>query len=285
MPTTIISSFEKFRQNLEITGLQKSTVSTRQNNVREVVEAGLEVNESFLTGSYSRSTMIAPLVQADVDIFMVLNSKYYSKTPTDLLGTVRSTLRKTYTKTPKISSNGQAVTIIFTDFIVDVVPGFYRQGGGFLIPNAYSNKWIATNPRLHVELMTTQNAIHKGNLVPLVKMIKGWNRAKNKPFRSFYLELLAINILKGVTISDSSSGMRFFFDKGRELIKLAIKDPALGEYVYGLENCKNVEDAVKVFRTAYDSAVLAEKYANQNNLSLSVATWRNLLGEQFPAYG
>jgi hypothetical protein len=33
-----------------------STVSTRQKNVREVMEAGLDVTDSFLTGSYQRST-------------------------------------------------------------------------------------------------------------------------------------------------------------------------------------------------------------------------------------
>jgi hypothetical protein len=44
-----------------MTGLQKRTVSTRQTNLRKVLEAGLDVEHSFLTGSYSRNTMIAPL--------------------------------------------------------------------------------------------------------------------------------------------------------------------------------------------------------------------------------
>ena len=66
MATTIPVAFQKLKENLEITGLQKSTVSARQNNVREVVENNLTVLDSFLTGSYSRSTMIAPLKDADV---------------------------------------------------------------------------------------------------------------------------------------------------------------------------------------------------------------------------
>lgn len=61
MPTTIPESFRKLRQNLEITGLQEATVSTRQTNIRKVVETDLAVVDSFLTGSYSRNTMIAPL--------------------------------------------------------------------------------------------------------------------------------------------------------------------------------------------------------------------------------
>jgi hypothetical protein len=33
------------------------------------VSSEMEVLDSFLTGSYRRSTMIAPLSQADIDIF------------------------------------------------------------------------------------------------------------------------------------------------------------------------------------------------------------------------
>ena len=34
MPTTIPAGFDKLKQNLEITGLQAATVSTRQKNAR-----------------------------------------------------------------------------------------------------------------------------------------------------------------------------------------------------------------------------------------------------------
>src|SRR5665213_153597 len=101
MATTIQQSFSTFRNNLEITSLQSSVVSTRQKNVREVVEAGMQVLDSFLTGSYSRSTMIAPLNEADIDIFVVLDPKYYHNYngqnggPSGLLDTVRRTLLKT----------------------------------------------------------------------------------------------------------------------------------------------------------------------------------------------
>ena len=77
MATTIKESFEKLRENLETTEPQKSTISTRQQNVREAVEEEMGAEDSFLTGSYSRKTMIAPLKEADVDIFIVLENKYY----------------------------------------------------------------------------------------------------------------------------------------------------------------------------------------------------------------
>src|SRR5262249_60237311 len=92
--------------------------------------------DSFLAGSYRRSTMIAPLTQADVDIFVVLDPSYYEANgQASLLDKVKRTLQKTYSKTPEISRNGQAVTITFTDFKVDVVPAFYSTAGGYLIPD------------------------------------------------------------------------------------------------------------------------------------------------------
>ncbi len=256
MAKTILESFKKLKANLEITGLQHSTVSTRQQNVRKVIENELDVLDSFLTGSYSRHTMIAPLSEADIDIFVILYPSYYEKDgQANLLDRVKRVLLKTYTKTPKISRNGQAVTITFTDFIVDVVPAFNRKGGGFLIPNSIKKEWISTNPKTHVEIMSNENDKHDGNLIPIVKMIKGWNKNINHAYVSFYLELLAINIFTNVTISDYSSGLRYFFDKGREVIKYKVKDPVeYGGQINGLDNVSTIEEAVSRFETAYNRA-------------------------------
>ena len=78
MPHTIAESFTKLRSNLEITFDQALTVATRQNGVRQTVNAGMKVVDDFLTGSYMRSTMISPLKEADVDIFIVLDPHYFN---------------------------------------------------------------------------------------------------------------------------------------------------------------------------------------------------------------
>ena len=178
MATTTSQAFELFRSRLEITDLQAETVSTRQQSVRQAVESNLAIYDSFLTGSYSRNTMIAPLANADVDIFVVLNPQYYQANgQVALLDKVKTVLKQTYPKTPEISRNGQAVTILFSDFQVDVVPAFLRKGGGYLIPNTQGGTWIATDPKKHVEISAATNKANGQNLVPLVKMIKSWNRA------------------------------------------------------------------------------------------------------------
>src|SRR5439155_6451464 len=146
--------------------------------------------------------------------------------PASLLDLVKRTLLNTYTRTPDIGRNGQAVTIRFEDFVVDVVPGIRRQGGGYLIPNSIAQQWISTDPKRHVELMSAANQQHNGDLVPLVKMIKAWNRTSGNFFRSFHLEVLTMQILANVRIDDYPSGVRYVFDKARTLITQQNPDPA-----------------------------------------------------------
>jgi Second Messenger Oligonucleotide or Dinucleotide Synthetase domain len=173
MATTISQGFARLKSNLEITDPQTETVSGRQNAVRKAVEDEMTVLDSFLTGSYSRSTLIAPLSQADVDIFVVLDSSYFERNgQASLVDKVKRVLKKTYPNTPDISRNGQAVTITFSDFVVDVVPGFCRNGGGFLIPNSQGGTWIETDPKKHVSISSQKNSAHDQMLVPLIKMLK-----------------------------------------------------------------------------------------------------------------
>jgi hypothetical protein len=293
MATTVKQAFQKLKENLEITGLQEETVSTRQKSVREVLDAGLSVKESFLTGSYYRRTMIKPLNDADVDIFVVLDVSYYHNYngqnggQAGLLDLVKRTLRKTYTKTPDISRNGQAVTICFADFRVDVVPAFYRQGGGFLIANSIRQCWISTDPKKHVTIMSDSNSKHNGDMVPLVKMIKGWNKNVGSFFMSFHLEILALSILGDVTISDFPSGVRYYFDKGKDLVNKQNLDPAgLGGDVGAYLNTKEkIQEAVDKFQLAYERSIKAEEYEKNGHTQNAVEMWRKVFGDYFPAYG
>jgi hypothetical protein len=238
--------------------------------------------------------MIAPLKEADIDVFIVLDARYFhhynrgqNGGQAGLLDLVKRTLRKTYTRTPDISRNGQAVSIRFEDFVVDVIPGFTRQGGGYLIPNSVTRSWLSTDPKKHVEMMRAHNAAHDGDLVPLIKMVKGWNNTIGKYFRSFHVEVLALEILKGVKISDFPSGVRYYFDKARTVITQKNLDPAgygddLGKYI---DTQQKVQESVAKFELAYDRAVKAEDYARRGYIENAVDMWRKVFGDYFPAHG
>jgi hypothetical protein len=286
MAKTIDEGFEELRSNLEITDLQEKTVSTRQKNVRKALEDDFDILDSFLTGSYRRSTMIAPLKGADLDIFIVLDPKYYEASgQAALLANVKKALRKTYTETPDISPNGQAVTIRFTDFKVDVIPGFRRKGGGFLIPDSQLGRWIGTDPKRHVEIWADANKAHNGDLVPLLKMLKAWNISRGV-LRSFHLETLALSTLENVRISDFPSGVRFVFDKARAKIDKKLPDPAgYSDDVAAYVNTRAAMDnIVNRLAWAYETGVETERLAKNGYVEQAFDKWASIFKGYFPSY-
>ena len=288
MPRTITQGFERLKQNLEITDLQSGTVSTRQRNVRSALDEGLNVLETFLTGSYQRNTMIAPLKEADVDIVAVMDPSYYQwDGQASLLDKVKRVLLKQYPSTPRISRDGQAVTITFTDFVVDVVPAFNRDGGGYLIPDSIQKRWIATNPKRHVEIWAEANKKHDFRLVPIIKMMKAWNKMHSALLRSFSLETLTLQTLDGVTISNYPSGVRYVFDKTRTRIRSGIYDPAGygGNVASYLDTYEKVSQVVTRLESAYQRAVDAEGLDQRGRPDLAFDKWRMIFGDYFPAYG
>ncbi len=62
MATTIQQSFQKLKANLEITGLQASTVSTRQNNVRDESEPVLIEKLKYLSEQKDKLNQGCPQV-------------------------------------------------------------------------------------------------------------------------------------------------------------------------------------------------------------------------------
>jgi hypothetical protein len=287
MAKTIDEAFRKLRTNLEITDLQEATVSTRQQRIRGLLEADFTVLDSFLGGSYRRSTMIAPLAEADIDIFVVLHPGHHAPAgQRKLLEAVQATLLKTYTRTPHIRPDGHAVTISFTDFKVDVVPGFNRKGGGYLIPDAANARWIGTDPKRHVEIWSAANKRHECMLVPLIKMVKGWNKSRDL-LRSFHLETIVLHVLNNVTISSYPSGLRFVLDKAQQWLDAPLPDPAGFSSDIGahLSRPAEIESVRQRLAWAAARAREAEVLATQGKIEAAFGRWSQLLPDYFPAYG
>jgi hypothetical protein len=229
--------------------------------------------------------MISPLAAADVDLFCILDPAYYAPSgQAALLEWVRNVLRETYTKTPSISPSGQAVTIRFQDFAVEVVPAFYRKGGGFLIPSANEGRWIESDPKVHEEFMAQANASHGGKLVPLIKMIKAWNRNAGGRLQSFYVELMVESILRGLRIVNYPSAAAYVLAHAQERVRFKMLDPAgLDEgQVNGIIR-GGVSDAASAVSAAYHLALEAERLRLANQDARAKELWRRVFGDPFPA--
>ena len=164
--------------------------------------------------------------------------------------------------------------------------GFYRTGGGFLIPDATLGRWIETDPKKHVEVTSASNKAHGGDLVPLIKMLKGWNQSRGV-LRSFHLEMLALSVFTDVTISDFPSGARFFFDKARAKMSVKLPDPAgrSDDVAFHVNTQEKIDKIVERLQWACDRALEAEQLARNGNVTGAFGKWDAIFKGYFPAYG
>jgi hypothetical protein len=82
------------------------------------------------------------------------------------------------------------VTLRSAQGALTVLPLLSPEAGVYLLPTRGVDGWLVTNPRAHVQLAWTYDAASAGRLLPLVRMLKGWNRAAGRPLRAFHLEAL-----------------------------------------------------------------------------------------------
>jgi hypothetical protein len=291
---TVSSAFEEFRGNLEITGLQESMAAARQERIRASVGRDLTVRRSFLTGSYRRRTLIAPMRDADVDIIVVLDRAYRRRGPRAVLDLVKDTLREEYPSS-KISCNGQAVTIRFSDFTVDVVPAFetWWDSDVLDICNSGDGTWIRTNPGKHIKISSEVNDRTGGLLVPSVKMLKAWNRAAGRPMRGFHLEVVAWKVLDpgwraswfgaGLGMGSDPENLARFFAEAPGRLRRRLPDPArddgdLGAYLTGPGRA----EAIAMLETAGSRCRRAAELLAGGDAAGAGDLYRKVFGDAFP---
>jgi hypothetical protein len=180
--TTIDGSFAQYKTNLEITDRQEGLVSTRRANVVRALaeQLALHPEVSRVIGSWDRHTLTRYLSERDVDVMVILNYGTHKdwETPD---GTVRSLdrfkaiLDGAYPSTPT-RRDRNCVTMQFSEFRLDIVPAFKYDTGYYEIPDSIRRQWIATDPVAFASRMTTVNKTMGDTFIPLVKMVKGWNR-------------------------------------------------------------------------------------------------------------
>jgi len=287
MAKSVAEAFGEFHSNLIITNNQQEEVSRRRASVLQTLKRSFVVKDSFIFGSYQRSTAIAPLRDADVDLFVVLPSEDLGqRTPTQLLDRVRTLLSEAYSTAVKASLNGQAITIHFPDFKIDVVPCVTTRGG-YLIADASNGEWILTDPRKHSDHVMDANKKHRGGLLPIIRLLKQWNRTLNYSFSGFYLELLVVFCLDQLVAAEYPVPdlLKLVFSVGEVAVQVSLDDPAgLGGAVRKFQAIQTVDQAASLFKTADSRAERALDYASRSLVPQAFEQWQSVFGNEFPKY-
>src|SRR4051812_1380055 len=131
--------------------------------------------------------------------------------------------------------------------------------------------------------MAARNQKLGGDLKPLVRMLKRWNRVHSGRLSSFHLELITQAAFG--TIGDSTpKAVAFFFEHAAS--HLHVHDPAgySGDLAAGLTI--NQRHAItQSFASAADHARRAQVFAALGDISEACQQWRIVFGDEFPAYG
>lgn len=300
MATTITQAFNTFASNLEITDRQTKLVSTRRQNVVNAIGAELAlhpITPSLVIGSYDRNTLIRYLSEGDVDVLVILN--YGKNSDWDSAeGTIRTLdrfktiLDKAYPNTEK-GRDRNCITMQFSEFRLDVVPAFMVDDGlskYYKIPDSVRRMWVLTDPIQFAAKVTGINSTMDRMFVPLIKMVKGWNRDKSWPIRSFHLECMMYDHFKSYTTGYSYPYMlKEFFASLASRLSFPSYDPVRGDQVdtYMDNGATKTRRQIAIEKAQDAAAKSREAYEDQDKYSavIAIQEWKALMGEFFPNYG
>jgi len=289
---TTTEAFEKFRQRLELSDTESKDAARRHTDVRECIRGGFEIANDFLSGSYRRHTKTKPL--KDVDIFFLLGEKERwrrNQAPIETLQAFEKCLKGEFDETELCR---RAVTVTFEKsyypdghdgkvMSIDAVPAFLADTEVYEIPDKVLGKWIKTNPKKHAEQATAKNAELGGKWIPLVKMVKGWNRANGKPIKpSFLVEVMAEGLAEA-PFSNYANEVRNLFAAMEANVGQVWPDPAgLGPPVSDQMTTDLVASAKKALQEAQRKAALAMRAEQTGRQGEALQIWREILGDYFP---
>ncbi len=288
MATTVTGSFNELLRRLELTTDQTSTAETRAKGLKDYLDANFKMaDRAFTVGSYRRGTLIRP--ERDVDLLSPLSVRDYWQTykgdSREFLYMVRDKLNGGYAKTA-VSSKQIAVVLDFTVIRAEIVPGFRREGGGFLIPDG-QKRWIATNPPYHTNLIRDRDGELGGKLKPLIRLMKLWNIADGHHLRSFHVELIVWRMWKPATsLPAYASAMMQSLNAMAGWLKSNFADPwsagsAIDDYLKSDERAQ----VRRMLQEDYKAAQEAEELRKAGKDEKAIQRWNSVFRRQFPTYG
>jgi len=287
MPYTVQNSFEKFRENIELSGDHRETASNRKNRIVSLLENEFEILDAFPSGSIPRFTAVKGYADLDVIVVLHYGKHIKNKRPSQVLQAVRDCLGEYKTNVRK---NGQAVTLYYDSWPnVDIVPvsRVVNDDGSvnyYSVPDMNTENWLPSRPRKHSNTLGAKNKECGDIFKRIIKMIKWWNHQHSSFLQSFHIEVMALNIFNG-ELADYPWNIFQYFDKAAELTSSSLWYE-LG-YADGYLNSETRKLAVERLKTARDKARNAWylTYNGRDKHKEAIEIWRQIFGDKFPAYG
>ena len=283
--------FSQFHQNIGLTLFQQVDGWTKLNGVITCLNKhyyDLESRDAnrLLIGSWGKDLATRP--PRDIDAYFLLPPDVYYRfqnrignRQSALLQEVRGVLLPTYPNTT-IQADRHVVFVSFGSYAVEVAPAFSLTDGRYWICDSVGlGRYKATNPQEETQHVNQVDLACRGNLRPLIRMLKAWQDYCSVPIKSFHLELVAAEFLL-----QSPWRLRdyFWFDwitrdffaylSSKASASMAI--PGLDERIY-LGN-----EWQSRTLTAWGRAFRACEFDRQNLVEAAGEEWQKVFGDDLP---
>lgn len=287
---TISSSFEEFRQALEIDRDTIDSAIELHEKARKGLKDRLEGHKrSFLSGSYPRNTRLDPL--DDIDIVVVVESTGpWDDDPDKAMEAAGEAVRPDFpgctirlgAHAAKVKPKDPPIPGVHLDIVVA-----RETGDGTVLEISErdpESNWKESDPEAHAAALSKANDDWKKGLKPTIKQIKHWNRnADGDPVPSFLVEALALRIFTGSGDESASKMVQTFFNEAKDAICTPTPSPAVPDGFVDGDMTEAKRDAhasrlAKAGRTA-DDAIAAEEAGDE---SAAQEIWYGLFGDPFP---
>lgn len=189
------------------------------NSVRtQISNSFVDVKTTFFSGSYAKGTALhMPGSGSDIDIFISISS---TSTLKDIYEyTYQFALARNWSPRRQNVSIGAKIS----GFDIDLVPGRI-QAGSINYHSLYvrkQNSWRQTNVSLHV------SEVSKSGRLEEIRLFKLWRNLQGLDFTSFYLEMFALEMLKGRKLGALSENFWYLLKATADSIEsIRIVDPS-----------------------------------------------------------
>lgn len=234
-------------------------------------DSSSEEENIYVVGSVGRHTATNGV--SDLDIIFDMPNSIYNKYDnyggngqSALLQNVKNTLKEKYSRT-KMRGDGQVVVIEFTNYTVELVPGFKKWDDSFEYPDTHDGgKWRTTNPLPEInESVDFNSSTWNDNFWNACRMMREWRNKQGFIFGGLLIDTLCHQfftenvIHKYANFNSYLDLIKDLFSYLKDLNKDQDYWDALGsnEKVYNTGDGKFADEAKKAYDTlnSYDSKI------------------------------